>query len=184
MTLNLFQRNRVNPLICFYVFVTPVQIQCLCILCCLIAFPPHPFAYFLTSGYLLQTPHNSNSWHRWLELFWISFYCSSYRESTVDNWELGIPISTLSCVARRILCHKVNLPRCKARWRHFIVVHRDLSYFRHRANEQFRSMLFIPKNLLTAHSSSTQVTEINTLDQITALVQTNYSTSLVFKTFS
>ena len=31
-----------------------------CILCCLIAFPPHPFAYFLTSGYLLQTPDNSN----------------------------------------------------------------------------------------------------------------------------
>ena len=31
-----------------------------CILCCLIAFPPHPFAYFLTSGYLLQTPYKSN----------------------------------------------------------------------------------------------------------------------------
>ena len=31
-----------------------------CILCCLVAFPPHPFAYFLTSGYLLQTPDNSN----------------------------------------------------------------------------------------------------------------------------
>ena len=32
----------------------------LCILCCLIAFPPHPFAHFPTSGYLLQTPDNSN----------------------------------------------------------------------------------------------------------------------------
>ena len=28
----------------------------LCILCCLIAFPQHPFAHFPTSGYLLQTP--------------------------------------------------------------------------------------------------------------------------------
>ena len=30
-----------------------------CILCFLTEFPPHPFAYFLTSGYLLQTPKNS-----------------------------------------------------------------------------------------------------------------------------
>ena len=29
-----------------------------CILCCLVAFPPHPFAYFLISGYLLQTLDN------------------------------------------------------------------------------------------------------------------------------
>ena len=48
-----------------------------CILCCLIAFPPHPFAYFLTSGYLL--PSNS----RKVELFSISLKRSSYRESTV-----------------------------------------------------------------------------------------------------
>ena len=32
-----------------------------CILCCLIAFPSQPFAYFLTSGYLLQTPDIKNS---------------------------------------------------------------------------------------------------------------------------
>ena len=31
-----------------------------CILCYLIAFPSYPFAYFLTSGYLHQTPDNSN----------------------------------------------------------------------------------------------------------------------------
>ena len=48
-----------------------------CILCCLIAFPPHPFAYFLTSGYL--PPSNS----RKVELFSISLKRSSYRESTV-----------------------------------------------------------------------------------------------------
>ena len=32
--------------------------------------------------------------------------------------------------------------------------------------------------------SSTQVTEINTLDQITALVEMKYTTSLAYKTFS
>ena len=47
-----------------------------CILCYLIVFPSHPFAYLLTSGYLLQTPHNFN-------FFAISLEGSSYRESTV-----------------------------------------------------------------------------------------------------
>ena len=32
-----------------------------CIFCCLIAFPPNPFTYFPTSGYLLQTANNLNS---------------------------------------------------------------------------------------------------------------------------
>ena len=45
-----------------------------CILCCLIAFPPHPFAYFLTSGHLRRNPDNSN--------FFRSLEGSSYREST------------------------------------------------------------------------------------------------------
>ena len=31
-----------------------------CILCCLISFPSHRFAYFLTSDHFLQTPDNSN----------------------------------------------------------------------------------------------------------------------------
>ena len=48
----------------FFVFtILPLQFKFsvhLCILCCLIAFPPHPFAYFPTSGYLLQTPDSSN----------------------------------------------------------------------------------------------------------------------------
>ena len=35
-----------------------------------------------------------------------------------------------------------------------------------------------------AHSRSTQVTEINTLDQITLLVGMKYTTSLAVKTFS
>ena len=56
-----------------YCFVTAVQIQCpslLYILCCLIAFPPHPHPY------LLQTPVNSN-------FCWISLDGLSYWESTV-----------------------------------------------------------------------------------------------------
>ena len=53
--------------------------------------------------------------------------------------------------------------------------HHDLWYFRQRTNEHFRSMLFIRKNLQTAHSSFTQVTEINTLDQITVLIETDHT---------
>ena len=44
-------------------------------------------------------------------------------------------------------------------------------------------MLFIRKNLSIAHSSSTQVTEINTLDQTTALIETDHTISLAFKAF-
>ena len=36
-------------------------------------------------------------------------------------------------------------------------------------------MLFIRKNLETAHSSSTQVTEINTRDLTTALIETDHT---------
>ena len=56
-TLKLFQNNRVNSL---YLLIFVTQIWIPRILCCLIAFPPHPFPYFLTSGYLLQTLDNSN----------------------------------------------------------------------------------------------------------------------------
>ena len=45
-------------------------------------------------------------------------------------------------------------------------------------------LLLIRKNLQTAHSSSTQVTEINTLDQTTALIETDHTTSVAFKAFS
>ena len=50
--------------------------SCIHLLCCSIAFPSHPFAYFLSSGYLLQTPDNSN-------FFSISQEGSSSRKSTV-----------------------------------------------------------------------------------------------------
>ena len=47
----------------FFVFtLLSLQFKCSvhpCILFCLLAFPPHPFPYFLISGYLLRTPDNS-----------------------------------------------------------------------------------------------------------------------------
>ena len=44
----------------------------------IVAFPPHPFAYFFIACYLLRTPDNLN-------LFSISIEGSSYRESTVSG---------------------------------------------------------------------------------------------------
>ena len=54
-----------KSILCLYFFVTPVQIQCpslytLLLNCIPPPPPPHPFAYFPTSGYLLQTPVKSN----------------------------------------------------------------------------------------------------------------------------
>ena len=49
-----------KPILCLYFLSLQFKYSVHPIFCCLIAFPPHPFAYFLTSGYLLQTPDNSN----------------------------------------------------------------------------------------------------------------------------
>ena len=80
---------------CLYFFVIPVEIQCSSLkIKASFAFPPHPFAYFLISGYLLRTPDNSN-------FFSISLEGWSYRESTVH-------ISGFSCgsVRSRFICMK------------------------------------------------------------------------------
>ena len=45
-------------------------------------------------------------------------------------------------------------------------------------------MLFFRKSLETAHSGYNEVTEINTLDQITAHMETDHTISLAFKAFS
>ena len=71
-----------------------------CIICRLIAFPCHPFAYFLTSGYLFQTPDNSN-------FFSISLEGLSYRESTVfKNKELPRYASLILPILVYFKCHK------------------------------------------------------------------------------
>ena len=49
-----------KSILCLYFLSLQFKFSVHPIYCCLIAFPPHPFAYFLTSGYLLQTPDNSN----------------------------------------------------------------------------------------------------------------------------
>ena len=55
-TLNLFQNFDFTFLSLQFKF----RVYTCIVLCCLIAFLPHSSAYFLTSGYLLQTPDNSN----------------------------------------------------------------------------------------------------------------------------
>ena len=85
-----------------------------------------------------------------------------------------------SCVARRPLCHKENLPSSaawgplchkenvpwsEARRRHFIMT---CDIFGTGQTKIFSSMFFYSeKTYKPAFSSATQVTEINTLDQIT-----------------
>ena len=81
---------------------------------------------------------------------------------------------------RRPLCHKVNLPRFETRRRRFIMTCDIFGT----GQTNILGLLLIRKNLQTAHSSSTQVTEINTLDQTTALIETDHTISLAFKAFS
>ena len=76
------------------------------------------------------------------------------------------------CLARRPLRHKVNLPSCVAlrplcRRRHFIMT--CIIFDTGQANILALCYLF-RKTYKPAHSSPTQVTEINTLDQITGKV--------------
>ena len=73
------------------------------------------------------------------EVYYRSVFAESFKAFIFQKFR------RLSCVARRPLCHKVNLPRCEARRRHFIITCNY--YFRHWTNEHFRSMLFIRKNL-------------------------------------
>ena len=71
-----------------------------------------------------------------------------------------------SCVARRPLFHKVNLPRCEARWHHFIMT---CDIFGTGLTNILALCCLFGKTS-PAHSSATQATEINTLDQITGKV--------------
>ena len=75
-TLNLFQANRVNSLSFRFVHSSSNSVSAVSMLLNCLSIPSRPFAYLLTSGYLLQTPHNFN-------FFAISLEGSSYRESTV-----------------------------------------------------------------------------------------------------
>ena len=72
----------------------------------------------------------------------------------------------LSCVARRPLFLKVNLPRCEAQRHHFIMTC-DIFGTGHR---NILALCYLFGKTWPAHSSATQATEINTLDQITGKV--------------
>ena len=122
---------------------------------------------------------------------WCMHQTGLFSSASVVPW-VNLPAS---CVAQRLLCHKVNLLSCVARrpqskstemwssaaavipqskstemWSSAALFHHDLWYFRQWTNEHFSSVLFIRNWTWPAHSSATQATEINTLDQITGKV--------------
>ena len=72
-------------------------------------------------------------------------------------------VNLQSCVVRWMLRHKVNLPRCEA-WRHHFIMTCDI-FSIGQTNILALCYLF-GKTYKPAHSRTTQVTEINTLDQI------------------
>ena len=72
-----------------------------------------------------------------------------------------------SCAAQRPLCHKVNLPRCEARRQHFITT--CVVFGSGQTNILALCYLF-RKTYKPAYSRATQVTEINSLNQITEKV--------------
>ena len=71
------------------------------------------------------------------------------------------------CEAQRLLCHKVNLPRCEALRHHFIMTC-DIQFGNGQTN--ILALCYLFGKTWSAHSSATQTTEINTLDQITGKV--------------
>ena len=73
-----------------------------------------------------------------------------------------------SCVARRPLCHKVNLPRCEAR-RHRFIMTCDIF-----GTGQTNILDLCYSFGKTLYKQPTD-TEINTLDQIAALIETDHT---------
>ena len=78
------------------------------------------------------------------------------------KWCLKVNLPTFG--ARRPLCQKVNLPRCEARRHHFMMT---CDIFRTGQTNILALCYLIEKTYKPAHSNAIQVTEINTLDQIT-----------------
>ena len=87
--------------------------------------------------------------------------------SCVARSPLCHKVNIPSCVAGRPLCHKVNPPRCEAQRRHFIMT---CDIFGTGQTNILALCYLFGKTYKPAHSSATQVTEINTFDQITGKV--------------
>ena len=100
--------------------------------------------------------------------------------SCVARRPLCHKVNLPSCVARQPLCHKVNLPRCEARRRRFIMTcdifgtgQTNILGLCYLFGKTYKQPTVAPlKSLKSTHY------------QITALVETNHTISLAFKTFS
>ena len=80
---------------------------------------------------------------------------------------IGACIKPACLAPRRPLCLKVNLQRCEARRPHFIMT---CDIFGNGQTNILAVSYFFGKTYKPTHSSATQVTEINILDQITGKV--------------
>ena len=96
-----------------------------CILFCLLAFPPHPFPYFLISGYLLRTPDNSNFFFDFPRRFELSgVICLVPRRLSLDEtvrakegekvsvlfqWSLAAHHQSLAITLRKTKCLRRRL---------------------------------------------------------------------------
>ena len=85
----------------------------------------------------------------------------------VARWPLCHKGNLPSCVARWPLCHKVNLPRYEAWRRHFIMT---CDIFGSGQTNILAPCYLFGKTCKPAHRSATQVTEINTLHQVSGKV--------------
>ena len=139
-----------------------------------------------------------------LKVYYRSVFAESFKTFIFQKFRRPLchKVNLPSCVARRPLCHKVNLPRCEARRRHFIMTC-DI-FGTGQTNTLGIWYLFglndIPWNrLVIQRATSIRIARkvalcqtykqptgapLNTLDKITALVETNHTISLAFKTLS
>ena len=81
-------------------------------------------------------------------------------------WCHRVHLNLPSCVARRPLFQKVNLPRREAWRRHLIMTCDSFGP----GQTSILALCYLFGKTWPAHSSATQATEINTLDQITGKV--------------
>ena len=125
------------------------------------AFIFQTFAEVCYSVFVKRSPFKSRCW-----IFVKLTYLRVCWRSTIDLCLMNLPKRSPSCVARRPLFHKVNLPRCEARRHHFIMTCDIFGT----GQTNILALCYLFGKTWPAHSSATQATEINTLDQITGKV--------------
>ena len=90
--------------------------------------------------------------------------CHKVKLPSCVAWRLSHKVNIPSWAAQRPLCHKVNLPRCEARRHHFIMT---CDVFGSGQTNILAPCYLFRKTYKPAYSRATQVTEINSLNQIT-----------------